>query len=140
MARWPGRIPAGRVDRTTVISSLDLFPACCKLAGIEAPKAAFDGEDLSRALTGSGMSRKRPLFWDYGRDATYLRPGVESDRSPNLAIRRGKWKLMMNAAGPNTELYHPAASPREQQNGADRHKGLTRQLSDLLIAWRRSLP
>jgi arylsulfatase A-like enzyme len=140
MARWPGRIPAGRADRTTVISSLDLFPTCCKLAGIRTPKIAFDGEDLSRAFTGTAVRRKRPLFWDYGRDATYLRPGIESDRSPSLAIRRGKWKLLMNADGSNAELYDLESSPREQQNVADTHPELTRQLSTALITWRRSLP
>ena len=70
MARLPGRIPAGRVDETTVISSLDLFPTCCGMAGISTPKAAFDGEDMSAVFAGKPRRRRTDLFWEYGRDAT----------------------------------------------------------------------
>lgn len=72
IARWKGRIPAGRTDETSVVSSLDFFPTCCKLARIPAPKVAFDGEDISRVLLGKPSSRRKDLFWDYGRDSTYL--------------------------------------------------------------------
>jgi arylsulfatase A-like enzyme len=140
IVRLPGRIPAGRVDESTVISSLDLFPTCCRLAGITAPKVAFDGEDISRALTGKRQQRRRDLFWDYGRDATYLRPGLPHDASPNLAIRSGRWKLLMNADGSSVELYDLERSPKEEKTLAPEQPEVTKKLTARLLAWRNSLP
>ena len=141
MARLPGRIPAGRVDETTLISSLDLFPTCCKLANVIRPHIAFDGEDISQAILGrAGARRKNDLFWDYGRDTTYLRPGVAQDASPNLAMRSGRWKLLMNADGSSVELYDLQQSRDEIRNVASEHPEITRKLSARLLAWRRSLP
>lgn len=140
LARLPGRIPAGGVNRTSVVSSLDLFPTCCRMAGIATPKVAFDGEDISAALLGRAYKRRTDLFWDYGRDASYLRPGLPRDASPNLAVRSGKWKLLQNADGSQVELYDLEASPVEDQNLAAAQPELTRRLSARLLAWRNSLP
>lgn len=140
MARLPGRIPAGRVDRSTVVSSLDLFPTCCRLAGVAVPKIPLDGEDVSQAFHGRPLTRKQDLFWDYGRDSTYIRPGLERDRSPNLAVRSGKWKLLTNADGSSTELYDLSQAQKEDTNMADRHPDVARRLSARLLAWRKSLP
>lgn len=140
MARLPGRIPAGRVDETTVISSLDLFPTCCGMAGISTPKAAFDGEDMSAALAGKPRRRRTDLFWEYGRDATYLRPGLPRDASPNLAVRSGRWKLLMNADGSSVELYDLERSPREETNIAGERGDVAKRLTARLLAWRASLP
>jgi arylsulfatase A-like enzyme len=139
MARLPGRIPAGRVDETTVVSALDLFPTCCKLAGVAAPRVRFDGEDVSQAFLGHPVKRKSDLFWDYGRDATYPRPGLERDQSPNLAIHSGRWKLLMNADGGQMELYDLSRSPKEDSNVAEANAEVARMLSKRLLAWRRSL-
>jgi Arylsulfatase A and related enzymes len=37
IARWPGRIPGGRVNKE-VCASIDLFPTLCKLAGARLPE------------------------------------------------------------------------------------------------------
>ena len=140
MARLPGRIPKGRVDEKTVISSLDLFPTCCRIAGISPSPVQFDGEDMSQALLGRATVRKKDLFWDYGRDASYLKPGMKQDQSPNLAIRSGQWKLLMNADGSGVELYDLDRSPKEDNNLAATHADVARRLSQRVLAWRRSLP
>jgi arylsulfatase A-like enzyme len=140
MARLPGRIPAGRVDKATVISSLDLFPTCCRMADVALPRIALDGEDLSRAFAGRPVARKRDQFWDYGRDASYLKPGLERDQSPGLAIRSGRWKLLMNADGSRVELYDLETTPKEDKNVAEAHPAVTKRLSERLLAWRLALP
>src|SRR5256885_12984973 len=44
IARWPGVAPAGVIDRTTVLASVDIFPTLCHIAGAELPSdVAFDG-------------------------------------------------------------------------------------------------
>ena len=37
MAAWPGVLPAGRVDRRSLVSHLDVVPTVCDLAGVETP-------------------------------------------------------------------------------------------------------
>ena len=142
IARGPGRVPAGVVDDQTVITAVDFFPTLCALAAIDQPDVTFDGIDQSEVLLGRspGSERTHPVFWEYGRDDTYLRPGDEHDRSPDLAIRAGKWKLLMNADRSRTELYDLDVDPRESHNVAPREPEMTQRLSEQLLGWRATLP
>jgi arylsulfatase A-like enzyme len=140
IARWKGKIPAGRVDGRTVFGAIDLSPTFCALAGVKPPAGDLDGEDMSAAFLGKEVTRKKPLFWEYGRDASYLRPGREHDQSPNLAVRDGDWKLLMNFDGSRVELYDLGKSSKEEENVADKHPEVVRRLKRELLAWRRSLP
>jgi len=56
IARWPGRIPAGTVDSTTVMSSLDWLPTVSALVGEELPPH-LDGEDMLENITVIGDAR-----------------------------------------------------------------------------------
>jgi len=141
LVRWPGRAPSGRVDDRTVLSALDLFPTLCGLAGAPLPEAGFDGEDLSGALLGSATARRKPLFWEYGRNTNFFAfPRILRDRSPNLALRDGNWKLLIDASGAGAQLYDLAADPREELDRAAERPELTRRLSERVLSWRRSLP
>lgn len=148
MARWPGTIPAGRVDDTTVLGAVDLFPTFCGLAGAEVPKEMKpDGEDRSAALLGKPQpTRTRPLFWEYGRnDRFFAYPNVKNggranDRSPNVAVRDGNWKLLVNADGSGTELYDVVADPGETKNRAADQLEVAARLRTAVLEWRRSLP
>jgi len=140
IVRWKGKIPAGRVNETSVIAAVDFFPTFCKLADVTAPKAAFDGEDMSAAFLGGTPKRTKPIFWEYGRDATYLRPGKKSDQSPNCAIREGNWKLLANSDGSRVELYDLATDPRESRNLAVTRPAVAKRLKAKLLRWRKSLP
>ena len=45
IVRWPGKVPAGRVDRTTPIAGVDMFPTLLAAAGIPLPEGYQpDGE------------------------------------------------------------------------------------------------
>ena len=140
IARWKGSIPAGRVNGKTVVGAVDLFPTFCRLAGVPAPDAAFDGVDMSSAFRGALPERQRLLFWEYGRQPSYLRPGNPSDVSPNLAIRDGRWKLLMNADGSSVELYDFKNDFDESRNVAVKYPKVARRLSAVLQSWRQSLP
>jgi hypothetical protein len=94
---------------------------------------------MSAAFLGRPSRRRRDLFWEYGRDATYLRPGRERDRSPNLAIRSGRWKLLMNDDGSSRELYDLERSSNEDNNVAAARADVTQTLTNRLLSWRRSL-
>jgi len=65
MARWPGKIPAGRVS-DEIVHAVDLFPTLASLAGAEVPKdRPVDGVDQSGFFQGtaSKSAREGILVW-----------------------------------------------------------------------------
>jgi arylsulfatase A-like enzyme len=140
IVRQPGRVPAGRVDRQSVVNAVDFLPTLCRLAGVSAPSVDFDGEDVSQAFLGTPRPTRRDLFWEYGRDAGYQYPGRSLDRSPNCAIRSENWKALVNADGSNLELYDLSTDSVERKNLAAQDPTRARELSDRLLTWRRTLP
>lgn len=142
IVRWLGHVPAGRVDEKTVLCALDVFPTLCAIAGATPPKEpTLDGEEMSAALLGQSGTRKKPLFWEYGRNDTAFKfPPNPHDRSPNLAVRDGKWKLLVNADGAPQELYDIIADPAETTNLAGQQPELAARLREQVLGWRKSLP
>jgi arylsulfatase A-like enzyme len=112
------------------------------VAGVAPPGGvAFDGEDLSAALFGKDPARTKPLFWEYGRNETaYAYPKGKEHRSPTVAVRDGKWKLLVNADGAGAELYDVVADPKETRNLAAEQPDVSKRLTDKAVAWRKSLP
>ena len=140
IVRWKGVAPAGATNARTVVSAVDLFPTFCALADVPAPVAELDGVDMSSAFRGETPLRSRALFWEYGRDPSYLRPGLERDRSPALAVRDGSWKLLMNTDGSGVELYDFRDGFEEADNVAGRHPEVARRLKHALSTWWQALP
>lgn len=143
IAAWPGHVPAGRVDDRSVIAAVDLAPTLLKLAGVAAdPAASTDGLDRSEALVpGRPLDRPGPLFWEYGRnEAAFKFPGIAGNRSPQLAVREGRWKCLVNADGGGVELYDIDADPAEAADLAGEHPEVARPLADKAVRWRQGLP
>ncbi len=137
---WPGTIRPGQVDRTSLINAVDFFPTFCSLAGISPPEVDWDGINFKQALLKKPIVRKIPMYWEYGRNASYLRPAEEQDRSPVLAVRQDQWKLLMNADGSDIQLYNLVLENDEKNNLAQKYPEVTRSLSRQLIQWKDSLP
>jgi arylsulfatase A-like enzyme len=141
LVRWPGRVPAGRVDDSTVLAAVDIFPTFAAVAGAKPPAGyVSDGMDASRALLGRPLERMKPIFWEYGRNPASFSYPAGRDRSPNVAVRDGRWKLLVNADGAGAELYDMAADAQESRNLASAEAGVARRLTDAALAWRKSLP
>jgi arylsulfatase A-like enzyme len=141
IVRWPGRVPAGHVDNQTVLAGTDLFPSLCAIAGAPLPKTVTcDGEDLSGALLGKPAVRTRPLFWEYGRNTNAFAYPNGADRSPNVAMREGDWKLLVNADGTQTQLYNLKTDPKETANLENKNPAVALRLKEQALAWRKSLP
>jgi arylsulfatase A-like enzyme len=141
IAWGPGIVPAGVTNDATVLAAVDLFPTLCRLCGAPLPAGyEGDGEDMSPALLGKSPRRTRPLFWEYGRnDRSFDYPGGD-DRSPNLAVLDGDWKLLVNDDGRGPELYHLASDPKEARNRIADEPIVARRLLDAVLNWRKSLP
>ena len=141
LVRWPGHVPAGKTDATTVLASIDLYPTLCALAGIPLLRELHvDGIDASTAILGTPLQRDKPLLWEYGRQGDYLFPREPAARSPNLAIRSGNWKLLVNADATGAELYDLATDPNEAKDLATTLPEVAKQLQTQVLAWRKSLP
>jgi arylsulfatase A-like enzyme len=141
IAWGPGLVPAGRTNETTVFAAVDLFPTLCTLCRCQLPEGyKSDGEDLSAALLGKTPKRTRPLFWEYGRNDKAFSYPSGKDRSPNVAIRDGDWKLLVNADGTGAELYDLAADPNEAKDRAANHPDVVKRMSDSALRWRKTLP
>ncbi len=128
--RWPHHVPAGRVDRDSVLSGIDWLPTLCSLAGIKIDADDFDGEDVSSAWLGRAVpARSKPLFWRVSH------PGAP------VGIRDGRWKLYVpRRRQDETELYDVTADPAEEHNLATKNPDVVKTLSARIEAWKRALP
>jgi arylsulfatase A-like enzyme len=81
MMSWPGHIPAGQ-KLSEQVMSMDILPTLCRATGAPVPAGAkFDGSDILDVVTAKAKSPHQALFWSQGKQ---------------LAVRRGKWKLVIN--------------------------------------------
>ena len=131
IVRWPGHVPVGRVDESSVISAADWLPTLCALTGTKINAADFDGEDASAAWLGkSAHVRARPLLWK------------TSATGSTAAIRDAQWKLFypVRKNGGDLELYDLLADPAETKNVAAQHADIVKKLSTKVAAWVATLP
>ena len=62
-------------------------------------------------------------------------PGNPYDRSPHLAIRSGKWKLLVNGDGSDPQLFDMEQDKFEKNNIAGEHLELVAKLSKKVCEW-----
>jgi N-acetylgalactosamine-6-sulfatase len=137
LARLPGRIPAGRVDNESVLTSVDFLPTINALTGTHSPADwRLDGEDVSDILLGKPRPRTKPIFWEW----RFRIAGDTMHRSPMLSIREGQWKLLMNPDRSRVELYDIPRDPTELNNLAGRKPEIVNRLAPKLLAWQKELP
>jgi arylsulfatase A-like enzyme len=139
LVRWPGKVPAGRVDRTSVVSAVDFLPTIASLAGVKLPgDLAPDGEDLSALWRGQTSSpRTKPLYWEWLFNVQGAQDGY---LPPRLAIREGDWKLFVNHDGGDAQLYDITNDPGESEDLAAEQPERVKSLTDKAMTWVKTLP
>jgi arylsulfatase A len=129
IARWPGRIPAGRVC-DDIVSNMDLLPTLAKLAGAPPPSGRrIDGVDVWSSMSGSGKSGARSSILYYQNQRLQ-------------ALRSGRWKLHVDRQDVTEELpllYDLVADIGERNNLAKDHPDVVRRLMALVDEARRDL-
>lgn len=138
IASWPGRVPRGRIDRASVLAGQDLLPTVAALAGVELdPDTPLDGEDVTQNLRGEERARTAPLCWEWPDPSQYDEP---IHHSPALAIRQGRWKLLVDPNSARQELYNVIRDPMEVDNRAAERPKVVGELQQKLREWIQEMP
>ncbi len=138
---WPGHVPAGTVDSSSMVTAIDMIPSLARMSNVSLPaNYQSDGIDRSMVLLGKQAMRNKEMFWEYGRNDIAFRYPLGRDKSPNLAIRSGDWKLLMNSDGTDVQLYNIKIDKYETNNRADSEPDIIAQLENKLLQWWSSLP
>lgn len=136
IVRWPGNTPAGKKDTTSLLSSIDLFPTFCEIAGAEIPEGWNpEGESILAPLKAENFTRTLPLFWEW----RFANPGHE-DLWPEMAVRHGDWKLLKSFNLNRTELYNITSDPYERNNLLGENPEKAGELEKMWMEWKEELP
>ena len=136
LARWPGQIAAGKVDKASLISAVDLLPTFCELAGAKLPSSyVADGVSQVEVLKGKVSStREKPLFWKTSSS------GKQPYHWVAFAIVFENWKMMVSKDGSRIELYDLVSDPFEKVDLKEEKPEVVTELSEKLVEWKESLP
>jgi arylsulfatase A-like enzyme len=140
IARWPGKIAAGKVDDRSLMSAVDLLPTFCEVAAIQLP-ASYRPDGMSQVNTLMGKTmpkRKNPLFWKM--QSRWPAQKSRPDHWVSYAIVDQKWKLVTNHDSSYTELYNIATDVHEKNDLKSKHPEAVNQLLQKLDRWKTELP
>ncbi len=138
---WPAKIKPGTRDTASMVTGVDLLPSLLGLSGMTLPKDyRTDGLDRSAVFKGKPSVRSADMYWEYGRNEIAYAYPKGRDRSPNLAIRSGEWKLLLNDDGTDLQLYQVVQDPGETNNVSKQFPAIAKKLQSKLLLWRKQLP
>ncbi len=140
IARWPGRVPAGRVS-DAIFATIDFMPTFASLAGYKVPDdRIIDGVDQTALLLGKNEAGARDHIYYLCRNELH-------------GVRKGKWKLLLpnrknyygyvkDRGSSGMELYNLESDIGETNNLVERHPEIASELLALTKAfrWPDSLP
>jgi arylsulfatase A-like enzyme len=129
---WPGTIPAGQLIHE-IGCHVDLLPTIAKAAGAAIPAGrTLDGVDMMPLAVSKAKSQHQAIFWSQGGQ---------------LAVRRGKWKLVQDGREYDGEKNEPLKGddalflsnleedPGERRNRRHDEPALADELSTLAHHW-----
>jgi len=123
IASWPGYIAPGTTSGH-ISAFWDMLPTLCETAGTDIPEP-IDGISFLPTLLGEDTQETHPhMYWEF--------PGYGGQQ----AVRMDQWKgLRKNIKeGGNLEiaLYNLDQDPQEQQDLADQHPEIVRQMEQIM--------
>lgn len=130
MARWPGKVPAGRVTNEPW-AFWDFLPTAAELAGAKLPVGfQTDGLSLVSFLRGGHAPQRDYFYWEL------------HERGPGFiqAIRFGDWKAVRNRLGAKIELYDLAKDQGETNDLATEFPDVIAQADRLMQQARKDDP
>jgi arylsulfatase A-like enzyme len=122
VARWPGKIPAGRVS-DEFLTTLELMPTLAAAAGAQVPAGvALDGYDMLPALAGKAPSPRSEIYWEF---------------RGQKAARIGNYKWLESEQG--SGLYDLASDIGEKADLSQKLPDKAVEISARWTAWRHQM-
>ena len=123
IAFWEGKIVAG--SKSEHISAFwDFLPTAAELAGVPVPEN-IDGISYLSTLMGKEQKQHDHLYWEF------------HELGGRQAVRKGDWKLLkyqvFDPAKTTVELYNLSKDIGEDNNVAEKHPEVVKELSELVI-------
>jgi len=120
---WPGKVKAGTTNNH-ISAFWDMMPTFAELAGAKVPDN-IDGVSMLPTILGEkGQQQHNYLYWEF------------HERGGRKALRKGDWKLVnYNVNKPEkatVELYNLIADPGEENNIAEQHPEIVKELTGLM--------
>ncbi|MCA9053129.1 MAG: sulfatase-like hydrolase/transferase [Planctomycetaceae bacterium] len=135
LVRWPGQVPAGRIDTTSLIAGVDMLPTLLSAVGVALPDGyKSDGANVLAAFRGEPFTRTQPLFWEWRG------PNAQLADWPQLAMRDGNYTLLMDFPVERVELYNVAADREQSRNLATVDTERAQTMRTAIRTWQSSLP
>jgi arylsulfatase A-like enzyme len=122
IARWPGKVPAGRVSEEPW-AFWDFLPTAAELAGVEL-KSKADGLSVVPMLKGGAAPKREAFYWEL-HEGTSLQ-----------AVRFGEWKAVKNGPAKKIEIYDLKADMSESKDLAAENPELVAKAESLMKAMR----
>lgn len=124
VARWPGKIPAGK-DNNHLMTAMDLLPTFAKLAGAKVPDdRVIDGKDIWPVLSEHAETPHEAFFYHAGDNLQ--------------AIRSGDWKLHRKGKK-LTALYNLKNDVAEKKNLLKKHPEIVKRLNGYMKAFEKEI-
>ena len=141
LARWPKKIAAGKINKVSPISAVDLLPTFVELAGAKYPKGYTpDGVSQVKALLGKDKetTRTKPLFWKMPVKTPADK--ISGSHWVTYAVMEGDYKLLTNFDHKYFELYNIVEDPMEQKDLKSEKAEIAKKLLSTLKKWQATLP
>lgn len=119
IARWPGKLPAGKVT-DECLTALELVPTLLAVCGAQAPEGVeLDGFDMLPVLQGETKSSRKEMFWQ---------------RRNDKAARFENWKWLESAKG--NGLYDLSTDLGEKNDLSKEKPEVVRMMRERFAQWR----
>jgi arylsulfatase A-like enzyme len=122
IARWPGKLPAGKLT-DEFLTSLEFLPTFCAISGAQPPaNVKLDGFDMMPVLRGEMKSPRKEMFWQ---------------RRGDKAARVGNWKWLESARG--NGLYDLSTDLGEKHDLSTEKPEVLQMVKARFDAWRKEM-
>jgi N-sulfoglucosamine sulfohydrolase len=99
---WPGVTKPGTVDKTHMISAVDLLPTVVDIAGIKHPKG-FDGNSFLPTIRGESQPKREMVYKVYNENSG-------GNRSPMRSVQSKQFGYLFNPWSDGTRIFRTATT------------------------------